>query len=189
MPGGVEDRLERHHHLHRRAVRVGDDPAVRVERLGVDLGHDQRHVVVHPPAATSCRPPRRPPRRTAAPTPRCAPRRPRRARGRSPGSTRRRAPARRARGRREVDLLPGRALGGERHDLVGREAALAHDVEDRGADGAGGARPRRRASGHHRPVVRRRVLAADGVLAELERGVQLAHRARPRRPRARRRRS
>ena len=28
-----------------------------------------------------------------------------------------------------VDLAPGRALGGERHDLVGGEAALAHDAE------------------------------------------------------------
>ncbi len=48
---GVVDRLQRHHHLDGRAVRVGDDAAALVagDRLGVDLGHDQRHVGVHPP--------------------------------------------------------------------------------------------------------------------------------------------
>ena len=49
--GRVVDRRERHHHLHRRAVRVGDDALVAVDRVGVDLGDDQRHVVVHPPVA------------------------------------------------------------------------------------------------------------------------------------------
>ena len=35
---------------HRRAVRVGDDAlGDAVERVGVDLGHDERHVGVHPP--------------------------------------------------------------------------------------------------------------------------------------------
>ena len=50
-PGLVEQRLQRDDHLHRRAVGVGDDPVVAVERVGVDLGDDQRHVVVHAPVA------------------------------------------------------------------------------------------------------------------------------------------
>ncbi len=45
------DRGEGDEHLHRRAVGVGDDPAVRVERLGIHLGDHQRDVVVHPPVA------------------------------------------------------------------------------------------------------------------------------------------
>ena len=42
---------QRDHHLHRRAVGVGDDPAVAVERLGVDLRDHERDVVVHAPEA------------------------------------------------------------------------------------------------------------------------------------------
>ena len=42
---------QRHQHLHRGAVRVGHDPAMAVERLGVDLRHDERDVVVHAPEA------------------------------------------------------------------------------------------------------------------------------------------
>jgi hypothetical protein len=49
--------LQRHHHLRRRAVRVGDDVlAVRlrhigVEHVGVHLGHHQRHIGVIAPEA------------------------------------------------------------------------------------------------------------------------------------------
>ena len=38
----VVQRLERQHRDHRRAVGVRDDPVVGVERLGVDLGDDER---------------------------------------------------------------------------------------------------------------------------------------------------
>jgi hypothetical protein len=50
MPCGVVQRLERHDHLRGRAVRVGDDVLRRValDRVGVHLRHDQRHVGVHP---------------------------------------------------------------------------------------------------------------------------------------------
>ena len=51
MPDRAVDRRQRDHHLHRRAVRVGDDPAVGVERLGIDLGDHQRHLGVHAPEA------------------------------------------------------------------------------------------------------------------------------------------
>ena len=50
QPGGVVQRLERGHPHHRRAVGVGDDPlAHAVQRVGVDLAHDQRDVGVHSP--------------------------------------------------------------------------------------------------------------------------------------------
>ena len=47
-PGAVVQRLQRHHHLRGRAVGVGDDVLVLVahDRVGVHLGHDQRHVRV-----------------------------------------------------------------------------------------------------------------------------------------------
>ena len=46
----VVQRLQRHHHLRGRAIRVGDDvlAPIEVDRLGIHLGHDQRHVRVHP---------------------------------------------------------------------------------------------------------------------------------------------
>ena len=50
-PGRVVERLQRDDHLHGRAVRVGDDPLVAREVVGVDLGDDERHVVVHAPVA------------------------------------------------------------------------------------------------------------------------------------------
>ncbi len=45
----IVQRLERHHKLRGRTVGVGDDIAlgIAVDRLGVHLGHDQRHVGVH----------------------------------------------------------------------------------------------------------------------------------------------
>ncbi len=51
MPASSMDRRQRHDHLHRRAVRVGDDPVVALDRVGVDLGDDQGHVLVHAPVA------------------------------------------------------------------------------------------------------------------------------------------
>ena len=47
--GGIVQRLQRDDHLRGRAVGVGDDVArgVAVDRVGVHLGHDQRHVGVH----------------------------------------------------------------------------------------------------------------------------------------------
>ncbi len=50
-------RLQRHHHLRRRAVRVGDDVLavvarhVGVEHMRVHLGHHQRHIGVVAPEA------------------------------------------------------------------------------------------------------------------------------------------
>src|SRR4051812_21051835 len=49
-PGRLVQRLERQGGLHDRAVRVGDDPAMVLERLGIHLGDDERHLLVHPPA-------------------------------------------------------------------------------------------------------------------------------------------
>ena len=50
--GQIVQWLQRHDHLDRRAVRVGDDAALAVmrDRLRIDLGHDQRHVRLHPEA-------------------------------------------------------------------------------------------------------------------------------------------
>ncbi len=47
---GVVQRLQRHHHLRGRAIGIGDDVAlaIAVDRLGIHLGHDQRHVRIHP---------------------------------------------------------------------------------------------------------------------------------------------
>ena len=46
---GIVQRLQRDDHLRGRAIGVGDDVlgAIAVDRLGVHLGHDQRHVGVH----------------------------------------------------------------------------------------------------------------------------------------------
>jgi hypothetical protein len=48
-PDAVEDRAERHHRLHGRAVGVRDDAAVVLEGVGVHLGDHQGHVVGHAP--------------------------------------------------------------------------------------------------------------------------------------------
>ena len=50
-PDRALDRRQRDHHLHRRAVGVRDQPAVALDRIRVDLGDDQRHLVVHAPEA------------------------------------------------------------------------------------------------------------------------------------------
>ena len=49
--GVVVQGLQRHHQLHGRAVGIGDDVLLGVagHRVGVDLGHDQRHVLVVAP--------------------------------------------------------------------------------------------------------------------------------------------
>ena len=47
----IEDRLERHHHLHGGAVGVRDDALVAFQRVAVDFGHDQRDVGLHAPGA------------------------------------------------------------------------------------------------------------------------------------------
>ena len=49
--GAVVQGLQRHHQLHGRAVGVGDDVLLGVagHRVGVHLGHDQRHVLVVAP--------------------------------------------------------------------------------------------------------------------------------------------
>ena len=41
------ERSNRHEHDRGRAVRIGDDPLVPFDILGVDLGHHQRHILVH----------------------------------------------------------------------------------------------------------------------------------------------
>ena len=51
-PRGVVQRLERDDHLDGRAVGVGDDPlGASGDVVGIDLGHDQRDVGVHPEGA------------------------------------------------------------------------------------------------------------------------------------------
>ena len=133
--GVVVDRLEHDERLHRGAVRVGDDAVVGGDRLRVDLGDDERHIRLHPPAGrvvdhdgAVLDEPRRPllarsmsPRRTA----RCRCRRGRRHR-----------PGRGRRARRAPCLRNDR---GERDDLGGGEGALAKHREHRRAHGAGGA--------------------------------------------------
>ena len=46
----IVQRLQRHDQLRGRAVRIGDDVTlfVVVDRFGIDLGHDQRNVRIHP---------------------------------------------------------------------------------------------------------------------------------------------
>ena len=45
----VMQRLQRHHHLHGGAIRIGDDvaPGIAGQGLRVYLGHDERHIRVH----------------------------------------------------------------------------------------------------------------------------------------------
>ena len=55
-PAATCSGLSTRHAGHGRAVRVGDDALGDVrERVGVDLGHDERDIGIHPPCATSCR--------------------------------------------------------------------------------------------------------------------------------------
>ena len=137
-PGGVDDRLQRDHQLHRRAVGVGDDPVVAVDGVVVDAGDDQRDVVVHAPVAGVVDDDRAGLDEL---------RRPLGADLAAGGGEDDVEALDRLRGQRaalelrsvEVDLLARRALGGERDDLGGGEVALGEDLEERRADGAGGA--------------------------------------------------
>ena len=129
------DRLERHHQLHRRAVRVGDDALVGVERLRVDLGDDERDLGVAPeargvvdddaPAATKRGAHSR---EVVAPAEKSARSKPWIVSSLSGWTT---SPP--------VELAAGRALGGEGDDLARGEVALAQLREHHGADRAGGA--------------------------------------------------
>src|ERR687895_224295 len=149
-PDAPEDRAQRHDRLHGGAVRVGDDAAVVPEGIGVDLGHHERHVLIHAPLRGVVYDDRAGVHEA-----------------RGPLSARARAGAEEgevealdgvlgegcdgevrvagrsnARARRSLAVRDGSSCGAlacERHDLVGRERALAHDAEDRRAHGAGGA--------------------------------------------------
>ena len=188
-PGPLEDRPERHDGLHRRAVRVGHDPLVAVECLGIHLGHHERHVLVHAPLGgvvdhhgPGIRKARRP-------------------LGAHAGAGREerdiealdRLVAERLDGElgvAPVDAASRRALRGERHDLVGRERALPQHAEHRGSHGAGGAddsdphlpRPPSGGARPPRPRAARRRRRARTPCAACARRP-------PRAPRARRRRS
>ena len=49
QPDRVAQRHQDRHELHRGAVRVGDDPLVRLEVVGVHLAHDERDPGLHAP--------------------------------------------------------------------------------------------------------------------------------------------
>ncbi len=128
--GRVLQRLERHDHLHRRAVRVGNDAAVARQGIGVDLADDERHVLLHAPArgvvdhhGARGGEPRRP--LTGG-----------RAAGREEGDVE--APDRllvqALNGEAAVELPPDGALGGEWHDLLGGKAPLPQQPQHQSAD-------------------------------------------------------
>ena len=144
---GAEDR----HQLHGRAIRVGDDPTVRVRGVGIDVGDDERDVGLHA-------------ERGRVVDDRCA-------RGDRDGG-----PLARTRGTgredRHVDtgeglgrdglhrqlstledhLRAGAALRREQHQLVDRQRALLEHLQHRAADGAGRAEDRN--PSHGRPLPR-----------------------------------
>ena len=99
-PGGVVQRLQRRDELDGRAVRVGDDAAMAGDGLRVHLGHDERHVGVHPKRARLVDDHAAAATASGAKRRRASTRRPRRAPGRSPRARRRSAPAPRAPRRR-----------------------------------------------------------------------------------------
>ena len=41
--------LERHHELHRRAIRVGDDAVIRADGVTIDFWHHERTIRIHAP--------------------------------------------------------------------------------------------------------------------------------------------
>jgi len=93
IPAASCKRLQRHDHLHRRAVRVRHDPVVRSERLGVDLADDERNVVLHPPVRGVVDDHRAGRRKARRPLARGRAARGEQRRDRSPGSTPDRDPA------------------------------------------------------------------------------------------------
>ena len=143
--GGVVDRLECHDHLHRRAVRVGDDAVVARQVIGVDLGDDQRHALVHAPGARVVDDDGSPPRRTRSPFGRD------RAAGREESEVESLdrvgiecANLERAAAMLDLSCRRSARRQTARSRLAGK-SALGHHVEDRRADHAGRARPPRRA--------------------------------------------
>src|SRR5215212_6842979 len=137
-PDRVEDRLQRHHQLHRGAVGIRDQAVVIGDRVVVHPRHDEGYVVMHPPVArvvddhgTRIDDLRRPLRAHLA-----------------PGGGKHQVEALDRSVGQLLDLELGagernaaarRASGGERHQLGDREPALGQHLEDRRADGAGGA--------------------------------------------------
>ena len=123
--GGVVERLQRDDHLHRRAVRVGDDPVVSVERPGIDLADDERNVVLHAPARGVVDHDR--PRRGEAwrPLPRGG------ASGGEQGDVEAldRILVEPPHDEAALELPPDGAGRCERHDLTGREVALAQQPQ------------------------------------------------------------
>ena len=126
-PRLVVEWLQGDDHLHRRAVRVGDDPAVPLDRVGVDLGDDQRHVVVHAEMAGVVDDDGA--RLDQLRRPLGADRSARR--GEDDVEALDRVLAERTALERRavpIDLPAGRALGGEGNQLADREAALGKDT-------------------------------------------------------------
>ena len=164
QPDGAVDRGERHQRLHRGAVRVGDDPPVAVQRLGVDLGDDQRDVLVHAPVAgvvddhsAGLDQPRRP-----LGTDRAA------GGGEDEVEAGDRLFAERAALEQlavPLDLPARRALRGEGDHLAGREAPLGEHLEDGRTDRPGRAQ-------HPDPVSigRHRRISMTGGLDDAHRG-------------------
>src|SRR6476620_1963076 len=132
-PGRVVERFQGDDHLHGRAVRVGNDPLVALEGVGVDLGDDQRHVVVHAPVAGVVHDRRAGLDHLRGPlgADRAA------GRGEDEVEALDRLVADRVHAQHlaaELDRLAGRALGGQRPQLGDREPATGEQLDDRSAD-------------------------------------------------------
>ena len=137
IPAASWSGLSATHHLHRRAVRVGDDARGGASSAsGLTSETTSGTSGSHAPGARSCR---RRPRRASAKRGAHSPR------GRAAGGEEREVEALdRLVGERlhdavALELAAGRALGGERDDLARREGALAQQPQHHGADRAGGA--------------------------------------------------
>ena len=123
--------------LHRGAVRVGDDPLVGRRVVRVDLRHDERDALVHPP------------RRGVVDDGRAAGDRLGRQRLGHAGAGREEGDVDPFEGVRDGladlhrpavhdDLAAGRAARGEQAQLTEREGSLAEDLDHRATDGPGG---------------------------------------------------